>query len=171
MSNSEKGTSSEKEREAESERKPEYDTTAPPPAYEEIATDYNRHQQAIPPPQQQQYHSFPPNSGSSYAPPPVQNTQVGYNYNPPPQTYNDPLQDPNVYRVPADIVNITQTMPHYLNPSYQQYLERDQQRIQQGNFPNPNGPLNTGTQNPTRKGGSGFFPGKSGVTYNNAANK
>ncbi|KAK6199234.1 uncharacterized protein RJT21DRAFT_45275 [Scheffersomyces amazonensis] len=178
-----------KAEEAGYDKKPIED--APPPAYDELDHNYSRPPEAPPQlPQQpnqvyqqsfqqgyqqgyqqyQQYQQLPPTSGSSYAPPPQGYQQQGYAQPPPPQGY-DPMQDPNVVVVGSDLVNITQARPQYLNPSYQQYLARDQQRIQQGDIPNPKGKLNTGTQNPTRKDGSGFFPGRSGVTYNNAANK
>lgn len=109
----------------------------------------------------------------------------GYNapqgYGNPPQGYQgqqyDPMKDPNVIKVKPQMVNITQANPEHLNPSYQQYLQRDAQRIQQGDYPKPHdyykhgAPLSQGTVNPNLKTGGGAFPGRGGATYNNAANK
>lgn len=87
------------------------------------------------------------------------------------QGYNNPSSSsgtpPNTYFVPPQMVNITQANPQHLNPSYQQYLERDQQRIKEGNYPDPS----RGLDKTRNKGGKSGFPGRSGITYNNAANK
>lgn len=99
----------------------------------------------------------------------------------PPQGYQggqyDPMKDPNVIKVKPQTVNITQANPEHLNPSYQQYLQRDAQRIEHGDFPKPHdyfkhgAPLSQGRVNPNLKTGGGAFPGRSGATYDNAANK
>ncbi|EGV64369.1 hypothetical protein PSN45_003792 [Yamadazyma tenuis] len=95
---------------------------------------------------------------------------------PPPNGKYDPMADPKVYKVPPQLVNITQANPQHLNPSYPQYQEREQQRLAQGHAPNParwkhGAPLEPGKTNPSHKTGGSSFPGRGGATYNNAANK
>lgn len=90
----------------------------------------------------------------------------------------DPMKDPNVYKVPPQMVNITQANPQHLNPQYQEYLQRDQERVAHGDYPKgpefygrKGAPLSPSQQDPNNKTGGGAFPGKSGVSYHNAANK
>jgi hypothetical protein len=89
----------------------------------------------------------------------------------------DANQDPNVYTVPPQLVNISQANPAHLNPAYQQYLRRDAERVQQGDIPKGRenfkhgAPLNPGTVNKNKKSSGGFPGAKGGATYNNAANR
>lgn len=79
---------------------------------------------------------------------------------------------PNTYAVPQQQVNIAyDTEGRVTRPGYKEYLQRDQQRVAQGDLPqlrsaNPKGaPLA-----PSRKGGkSSGFPGAKGTTYHNTS--
>ncbi|CUM63168.1 uncharacterized protein PRCAT00000736001 [Priceomyces carsonii] len=115
----------------------------------------------------------PPSSGS-WGP------SGGPNYNNQTQYVNqgkpyDPMNDPNVYKVAPQMVDITRANPEHLNPDYIRYQERDRQRFAQGDFPNPRSsfkhgaPLAPSKKDPTNSTGKSF-PGRSGVTYKNAAN-
>lgn len=104
-----------------------------------------------------------------YGPPPGPPDQNG----PGPNGY-DPMQDPNVYKVPPQLVNITQANPQHLNPSYPEFQQREQQRWAQGDYPKQykhGAPLAKGKTNPNNKFGGGAFPGSGGATYGNAARK
>lgn len=128
----------------------QHPSDAPPP-YEEIQSQQNPYDR--PPPQQQQQQQQEPNNYSR------------------PQQPIDPLQDPNVYKIKPDKVNITLSPPEHLNPQYQEYLANEPERFKRGDFPNNhNVPLNPGHANPKNKSNKGF-PGRSGATYHNAANK
>lgn len=85
------------------------------------------------------------------------------------------MNDPNVYKVPPQMVNITQANPQHLNPQYGEYLARDEQRIRQGNFPGGNFGSKGAPLAPSKKGsartGGGAFPGLGSATYHEAANK
>lgn len=152
-----------------------------PPGYEEVNNDtgyYQRQYSDYPDEkkqgytypdtgkQQNTYSGGPPNYGPNYGPNdgPNYGAQNGYN----------PMDDPNVYKVPPQLVNISQANPQHLNPSYPQFLQREQQRRMQGDFPQQfkhGAPLEPSVKNNQKKTGGGAFPGRSGVTYNNAANR
>lgn len=94
---------------------------------------------------------------------------------PPQLNPNDPNINPNVYTVPPQLVDITRANPQHLNPAYPRYLEREYDRNMHGDFPNPDrfkhgAPLNY-SNIPKNNTMSKGFPGKSGATYNNAANR
>lgn len=170
-----------KEEEAAKDKQPEQE--APPPPYQEYEQgkgDSQAPPQAIPSyaekdqekGYQQGYGGQPPQAGYDNAP---------QGYGNPPQGYQgeqyDPMKDPNVIKVKPQMVNISQANPEHLNPSYQQYLQRDAQRIQQGDFPKPHdyykhgAPLSEGKVNPKLQTGGGAFPGRGGATYDNSANR
>lgn len=92
--------------------------------------------------------------------------QKGYDadYNPQTQQNLGPNPPSNTYFVPPQMVNITSANPQHLNPSYQQYVSNEWRRP----APNPNAPL---AQSSGKSGKSSGFPGRSGATYNNAANR
>lgn len=85
----------------------------------------------------------------------------------------DPLNDPNVYKIQPDKVNITLAPPEHLNPQYQEYLANEPDRFKRGDYPNKyykhGAPLNEGHVNSSNKSNKGF-PGRSGATYHRAAN-
>lgn len=91
---------------------------------------------------------------------------------PPPGTYTVPQ---NTYLVRPNTVNIASDSGNYTRPEYQEYLKRDQERMAHGDFPKPKeafrhgAPLDQGHTN-QGKSKSGF-PGRSGVTYHQAANR
>ena len=127
---------------------------APPPPYEDIQSQQN------------------PYDRPALQPPVTTFTGGAHpaNYSRPQQPI-DPLQDPNVYKIKPDKVNITLSPPEHLNPQYQQYVANEPERFKRGDFPtNHNAPLNRGHVNPNNKSNKGF-PGRSGATYHNAANK
>ncbi|KAG2736145.1 hypothetical protein G9P44_000235 [Scheffersomyces stipitis] len=101
---------------------------------------------------------------------------VPQNY-PPQQGFGSSGPPPNTYYVKPSIVDITRANPEHLNPAYQQYLKRDEERISQGNYPQGRenfkhgAPLEPGKTNPNSKTGGKRFPGRSGATYNDAANR
>lgn len=180
-----------KEEEAAKDKQPEKEV--PPPPYQEYDEgDSQAPPQAIPSygeknqekGYQKGYDGQPQQAGYDNAPqgyPQDQGYPQGQGYGNPPQGYQggqyDPMQDPNVIKVKPQMVNITQANPEHLNPSYQQYLQRDAQRIQQGDFPKPHdyykhgAPLSEGRVNTKLKSGGGAFPGRSGATYDSAANR
>lgn len=162
-----------------------------PPSYDELE---QVHGDSIPDYSNNDSNGYPEDKkrpeGPSYDQPPQQ--QWGQ---PPPQQWGqppqqqwgqqpgegssyDPMNDPNVYKVAPQMVNITQANPQHLNPQYQEYLQRDQERIRQGDYPKgpefygrKGAPLSPSYQNQGSKTGGGAFPGKSGVSYHNAANR
>lgn len=89
---------------------------------------------------------------------------------PPPGTYTVPA---NTYSVRPNTVNIANDSGKYTRPEYQEYLKRDQERMAQGNYPKPReafkhgAPLDPGHVGLSKSG----FPGRSGATYHNAANR
>ncbi|CAK7895897.1 hypothetical protein CAAN1_12S02586 [[Candida] anglica] len=143
----------------------------PPPPYTEEANPQQAPNYGPSNPQQPSNYGpnnpqYPSNSGpNSYNNNSYNNTNSNY----------DPMQDPNVYKVPPQMVNITQANPQHLNPSYPQFLQREQDRHKYGATepppPKHGAPLSQGHKNPNSKTGGGSFPGSSGVTYNNAANR
>ena len=83
----------------------------------------------------------------------------------PPNTYGVPA---NTYAVPAHKINIAyDTEGRSTRPGYKEYLQRDQQRVAQGDLPKPRSAFSRGAPlAPSRKGGSsGSFPGGRGATY------
>lgn len=81
----------------------------------------------------------------------------------------------NIYTVPSQMINIAYEQDGDLTrPEYKEYLKRDQQRVAQGDFPKPReafahgAPLNPGKKSNQSSGG---FPGRSGATYHESANK
>lgn len=152
-----------------------------PPTYEEShqgsqnAPDYG-------PSSQQGYNGYP--EDKKEAPQYPQGDQgglfsqpQGYNQGYQQQTNYDPMNVPNVYKVAPQKVNITQANPQHLNPQYQEYLARDQERIKQGDYPKGReffkrgAPLNENRVNPKNKTGGSSFPGSAGATYHDAANR
>jgi hypothetical protein len=109
----------------------------------------------------------------------------GLSYGHPPQQYGDYPPDqygkphgnappPGVYLVPKleETVNIANARPDQVNPAYQDYLAADQHRLAMGNFPNNyKKPLAPRKVDRTNKSGGGAFPGRSGASYYDAANK
>lgn len=89
----------------------------------------------------------------------------------------DPLQDPNVYKVKPQKVDISRANPDHLHPSYIQFQERERERMMTGDYSKPmqlyvhGAPLPEGKVNPKSKTGGGAFPGRSGATYDDAANR
>ena len=43
----------------------------------------------------------------------------------------DPLNDPNVYKIQPEKVNITLAPPEHLNPQYQEYLANEPDRFKE----------------------------------------
>ncbi|RLV94036.1 hypothetical protein JA1_002068 [Spathaspora sp. JA1] len=146
---------------------------APPPYEESQSQSYDRPPPQQPPAQEYQqpyygnqqgysqgYYDKPDYGSGSYAP---NNQYQGYPAQQPP---------PNTYTIKPDKVNISIAPPQHVNPQYQEYLAREQQRIQMGDYPDNYGkhgaPLNKGK---TSKNASKGFPGRSGATYHEAANR
>lgn len=137
--------------------------------YLDVPQDQNYQQGYLDKPQNQNYQQgYEDHNGYQQVP---QNN--GYQFGG--QGY-DSNQDPNVYNVPPELVDISRANPQHLNPAYQQYLRRDAERVQQGDIPKGRenfkhgAPLNPGTVNNNKKT-SGFPGAKGGATYNNAANR
>lgn len=108
-----------------------------------------------------QYQQYPPQQYQDYPPQQFQ------------QYPNQPNQAP-VYVVPRyePTVNIANARPDQVNPAYQDYLRRDEQRIAQGDLPNDyKKPLAEKKTDKSKKTGGGAFPGRQGASYYNAANK
>ncbi|CAH2351396.1 hypothetical protein CLIB1423_03S05358 [[Candida] railenensis] len=153
---------------------------APPPSYEASEQQHNYDPSAG---QQQSYggnfsegkQNYDANANHAY-----NNNNNNYNdgnnfdsYQPQPSNY-DPMQDPNVIKVPPQKVNIASANPQHLNPSYPQFQQREQDRRKFGHQDpvyKHGAPLSQGHVNPNSKTGGSAFPGSSGATYNNAANK
>lgn len=82
---------------------------------------------------------------------------------------------PNAYVIKPRTANIATDDGKYTRPEYQQYKNRDQQRIAQGDYPMPReafkhgAPLEPGHKAQGKS--SGGFPGSSGASYYNAANR
>lgn len=82
---------------------------------------------------------------------------------------------PNAYVIKPRTANIATDDGKYTRPEYQQYKNRDQQRIAQGDYPMPReafkhgAPLEPGHKSQGKS--SGGFPGSSGASYYNAANR
>lgn len=87
----------------------------------------------------------------------------------------NPMDDPNVYKVPPQLVNISQANPQHLNPSYPEFQQREQERWAHGDVPRPDAYKHGAPLAPSHKGtqrtGGGAFPGRGGATYNNAARR
>ncbi|RCK63404.1 hypothetical protein Cantr_10100 [Candida viswanathii] len=131
-----------------------------PPPYEEIQSQQNPYSRPAPPPPAASEKRLSDEKYSRPAAPPQHQKQ-----------YADPLEDPTVLKIKPDKVNITLSPPEHLNPQYQEYLANEPERFRRGEFPtNHNVPLNKGHVNPNNKANRGF-PGRSGATYHNAANK
>lgn len=155
---------------------------APPPSYEASEQQHNYNPSAG---QQQNYggnpsegkQNYDANTGNNY-----NNYNDGNNYNggnnfnsyqSQPSNY-DPMQDPNVIKVAPQKVNIALANPQHLNPSYPQFQQREQDRRKFGHQDpvyKHGAPLSQGHVNPNSKTGGSAFPGSSGATYNNAANR
>ena len=151
-----------------------------PPPYSEVdasgtsnaTPDYNNLQG------QNQTYPDEKKSGSSGLP-------NGLPYGHPPQQYGDYPPDqygkphgnappPGVYLVPKleETVNIANARPDQVNPAYQDYLAADQHRLAMGNFPNNyKKPLAPRKVDRSKKTGGGAFPGRSGASYYESANK
>lgn len=132
-----------------------------PPSYEAAQQSnlYQRPQQAVP-----QDNQYPPP-----APPP---NQQQYQQQPP-QNY-DPMADPNVIKVAPQKVNISQARPEHLNPAYPQFQQREAERRKFGHQDpqyKHGAPLSQGHKDRSSRTGGSAFPGSSGATYNDAANK
>lgn len=137
---------------------------------------YDDYQQ---PPQQQ------PQGQYFQAPPPPQNQGSGWeapgwggNQAPPqPNQQGNASMPPNAYVIPPRTANIAMDDGKYTRPEYQQYKARDQERMAHGDFPKPREAFKHGaplepSQKAQRKGkSSGGFPGSSGASYYNAANR
>lgn len=97
-----------------------------------------------------------------------------YNQYPPQNQFPQGANDPGVYVVPRyePTVNIAYARPDQVDPAYQDYLRRDQERVAQGDLPNNhNKPLSKGKVNKSNKTGGSAFPGRQGASYYEAANK
>lgn len=139
---------------------------------------YTQHQDAGPLPPKENYHPTP-NWGEK-----PQNHLQGWqgqpqtNWGEKPGGQQAPIQPPTTnfapgtYVILPEQVNIANARQGELRPEYEEYLQRDQQRMQQGNFPNGNPKTNKVkfNQGPRPKHSSGF-PGRSGATYHGAANE
>ncbi|KAI5951577.1 hypothetical protein KGF54_004651 [Candida jiufengensis] len=131
-----------------------------PPAYDDIQGQQN-----------------PYNNNNNYQPTPPQQppqSQFGYNnqqYPPQQQYQQDPMQDPNVYKVQPNLVNINYSPPEHLQPQYQEFKQNQQQKMARGEFSASSSKpeINKGHTSKTTKIQSSF-PGASGATYHNAAN-
>jgi len=134
---------------------------APPPPYEEIQSQQNPYGGETRP---QQGYDNKPYPDQLYQQQQQQQQQ---------QQVPDPLNDPNVYKIQPEKVNITLAPPEHLNPQYQEYLANEPDRFKRGDYPNKyykhGAPLNEGHVNSSNKSNKGF-PGRSGVTYHRAAN-
>lgn len=147
-----------------------------PPSYDQLQQEHAPDQDGQAPQYSGNYgpNEYPPEKAdnpSSYQPP---NSGPGQN------SGNDVYTVPanNTYSVAPQLVNIAyETDGKYTRPGYREYLQNDPQRIASGNGPKPReafgrggAPLSQGTKN-NQKTGGGAFPGSSGPTYHNAANK
>ncbi|CAI5757406.1 unnamed protein product [Candida verbasci] len=159
--------SSEKEKLKAQEAQQNNQFNEAPPPYEQLQQQQAYSQQGY---SQQGY--------GNYQQPQQQGNSQGYNeYDKPPATTQgyDVNQDPNVYKIAPDRVNITIAPPQHVHPQFQEYMANEPMRQARGDYLPQNNqfkhgaPLNRGhtSSNKQNKG----FPGSSGVTYNNAANR
>lgn len=150
------------------------DAPQEPPSYDQLQQDHA-------PDQTPQYSSnYGPNEYPEEKKSQSQDfEQQGFQQPGPGQTGTDVYTVPaNTYSVAPQLVNIAyETDGQYTRPGYREYLQNDPQRIASGNGPKPReafgrggAPLSQGTKN-NQKTGGGAFPGSSGTTYHNAANK
>lgn len=129
------------------------------------------------------YQGPPPQGQYFQAPPPPQNQGSGWEApgwggnQQPPQAYQQGNSSipPNTYVIPPRTVNIATDDGRYTRPEYQQYKARDQERMAHGDFPKPREAFKHGAPlEPSQKAqgkSSGGFPGSSGASYYNAANR
>lgn len=112
--------------------------------------------------------NYGPNNGPQYGNAPNNFNQQQAPY--PQGTYSVPA---NTYAVPLQQINIAyDTEGKLTRPGYKEYLQRDQQRVAQGDVPKPRAAYPKGAPlAPSRKGGSSSgFPGaRGGATYHNAS--
>ncbi|KAI5964837.1 uncharacterized protein KGF55_001907 [Candida pseudojiufengensis] len=132
-----------------------------PPAYDDVQQEQNPYGNSY-----QQQQSQPPQHqfgyGSQNYPPPQPNQQ---HYQP------DPMQDPNVYKIQPDLVNINYSPPEHLNPQYQEFKQNQQAKMARGEFSAVNSKPNINKGHTSQKTKiQSSFPGASGATYHNAAN-
>lgn len=93
-------------------------------------------------------------------------TQLDESSNPHTETTVNQFNPQDTLYVPPQLVNISNS--HHVNPSYHQFQSNEAQRNLYGNYPKPDQPLAPSKSN---GGHSTGFPGKSGATYNNVANR
>ncbi|KAI3406843.2 hypothetical protein KGF56_000449 [Candida oxycetoniae] len=102
-------------------------------------------------------------------------TNEKLDYEKPPQANDHNLvvnQDqPNVYKTKPELVNINDAPAEYLNPQYAKFRQNQQSKVARGEHANwdPKPLLNPGHVSNQKIQSS--FPGKSGATYHNAADK
>lgn len=153
------------------------DQQAPPepPSYDQLQQYHSNQPDEQVPQYSGNYgqYEYPEEKGSSSQNYSIQQSAHGQEFS------NDVFTVPaSTYQVAPQMVNIAyETDGQYTRPGYTEYLQRDQQRVAQGDFPKPReafgrggAPLSQGRQNNQRTGG-GAFPGASKTTYHNAANK
>ncbi|KAI5957955.1 hypothetical protein KGF57_002763 [Candida theae] len=130
------------------------DQFAPPPD----TPSYSQHPPPPPPPQQQQQQQ---DHYANYAPP-QQGGGLSSQQQPHPQ---------NLYTIKPNVVNINNTDPQNVNPQYPIFQSNQQAKVARGEYAawNPKAPLEKGHTSNKRVDSS--FPGSSGATYYNAANK
>lgn len=144
-----------------------------PPAYEDIQGSQNPYTNNL----NGQFapSQIPPLNAPGYAQPPPDN----YANYPPPQTYpqqgssssSSSQQSQNLYTIKPNVVDINNTEPQNLNPQYQIFKQNQEAKIARGEYAawNPKAPLEKG--HTSNKKVDLCFPGRSGATYYNAANK
>ncbi|EGW30910.1 uncharacterized protein SPAPADRAFT_142653 [Spathaspora passalidarum NRRL Y-27907] len=132
---------------------------------------YNRPPMDAPPPYEEMQPQQQPQQ-QQYQQPYYDNPNQGYNPGYQQPGYNPRYPPANAYTIQPDKVNIAIAPPQHVNPQYPEFLAREQQRIQMGDYPDNYGkhgaPLNKGK---TSKNAHKGFPGRSSATYHEAANK
>jgi len=147
-----------------------------PPAYEDIqgfqnpySDNHDSHGQFAAPMGAPNYAQQPPpgdySNYSNYPPPPPQQGSSSSSS----QQHQQP--PPNLYTIKPTVVDINNTDPQNLNPQYQIFKQNQDAKVARGEYAawNPKAPLEKGHKSNKKIDLS--FPGRSGATYYNAANK
>ncbi|KAG5417586.1 hypothetical protein I9W82_005222 [Candida metapsilosis] len=141
-----------------------------PPAYDDIQGSQGPYSGSSNHPQDQfapqsdapDYSQPPPDNNYPNYPPPLQQGGSSSQQQQPPQ---------NLYTIKPTVVDINNTDPQNVNPQYPIFQKNQQDKVARGEYAawNPKAPLEKG--HTSNKKVDSSFPGSSGATYYNAANK
>ncbi|KAI5950397.1 hypothetical protein CANMA_005325 [Candida margitis] len=145
-----------------------------PPAYEDIQGSQNPYSdnQYAPPPNGSQDNGYGQTPSGNYANYPPPHPQQPPQPPQPQQGSSSAQQQPqNLYTIKPTVVDINNTDPRNLNPQYQIFKQNQEAKVARGEYAawDPKAPLEKG--HTSNKKIDSSFPGRSGATYYNAANK